>query len=214
MALRASLLAVLLPLLGSCTGSRPVLTEREIAVHVGTVAVDPRTGSPLLVLQESKGARALPIWIGFAEATSIASEIERLRPPRPNSHDLVKRLVDGLQAQVSRVVVTEIRDGTYFAVLVLEARGRVVEIDARPSDAIAIALRVQAPLFVRESVFEAAEELPGGDAPSREAGRPAREPADRTGISSATPRAQATIPVTKRTRSVRFDGTSDARVLP
>ena len=116
--------------------------------------LDPSTNSPIVWLEERHGDRTLPIWIGEAEAQSIAAELGNLEWPRPNSHDLTKRLLAGLEATVERVVVTELRKGTYFAVLVVRAGGKRVEIDSRPSDAIAIALRVEAPVYVREPLFE------------------------------------------------------------
>jgi bifunctional DNase/RNase len=142
--------------LGSaCSAPAPELPP-DVAVKVASIAVDP-TGSPVVILEESRGGRALPIWIGIAEARSIASEIERHRPPRPNSHDLTKRLVEGLDGVVERVVVTELRDGTYYALIFVSSRGQQIEIDARPSDAIALALRFDAPLLVREALFDAAD---------------------------------------------------------
>ncbi len=125
----------------------------DIVVKVASIAVDP-SGAPVVILEEPGGGRALPIWIGVAEARSIASEIERQRPGRPNSHDLAKRLVEGLDGAIERVVVTELRGGTYYALILLSARGQRIEIDARPSDAIALALRFDAPLFVREALFD------------------------------------------------------------
>ena len=107
----------------------------------------------------------LPITIGAAEASSIDAEIHKQRPARPNSHDFAARLIAGLDAELLRVVVTEIRDGTFYAILVLEAHGKRVEIDARPSDAIATALRAGAPILVREEVFEQAGEVPRGARP-------------------------------------------------
>jgi bifunctional DNase/RNase len=121
---------------------------------VGSVGLDPITEMPVVVLRESGGDRALPIWIGVSEARSIAIEMEELHPPRPNSHDLAKRLLGELDATLERVVVTELEGGTYFAVMVVRGGGQRLEIDARPSDAIAIALRVEAPVFVRETLFE------------------------------------------------------------
>jgi uncharacterized protein len=125
----------------------------DVVVNVASIAVDP-SGSPVVILEDPDGGRALPIWIGVAEARSIASEIERVRPPRPNSHDLAKRMIEGLDGAIERVVVTELRDGTYYALILLSARGQRIEIDARPSDAIALALRFDAPLFVREALFD------------------------------------------------------------
>ncbi len=135
---------------------QPLSSDRplDIQVRVGSVGLDPITETPVVVLKESGGDRALPIWIGVSEARSIAIEMEELRPPRPNSHDLAKRLLGELDATLERVVVTELQGGTYFAVMVVRGGGQRLEIDARPSDAIAIALRVEAPVFVRETLFE------------------------------------------------------------
>jgi bifunctional DNase/RNase len=130
--------------------------SRDVAVEVGRVALDRASGAPVVVLEESGGDRSLPIWIGIAEAPSIASEMENHKPPRPNTHDLAKRLIDRLEGALQRVVVTDLRDGTYYAVLIVAVNGEVIEVDARPSDAIAIALRCGAPVFVREMLFEEA----------------------------------------------------------
>ena len=129
-------------------------SEPEVAVRVETVAIDPHSNSPVLVLEEVGGSRRLPIWIGFSEARSIASALEKEQQPRPNTHDLAKRLIDQLEGKVERVVVTRLSDEIYYALIVVRAQGRTLEIDARPSDAIAIGLRYEAPLFVRETVFE------------------------------------------------------------
>ena len=117
----------------------------------------------MVLLEEDDGSRVLPILIPVAAARSIAEQINRITPPRPNTHDLAKRLLDGLDGDVERVIVTELRGGTFYALLVVRSNGRLLEIDARPSDAIAIALRAGAPLFVRESVFEQAGEEPAED---------------------------------------------------
>jgi bifunctional DNase/RNase len=146
-------LALLLPvLISSCSQDRG--SDPEVAVRVQAVAIDPRSDSPVLVLEELEGGRRLPIWIGFSEAQSIASVLENQSRPRPNTHDLAKRLIDRLDGKVERVVVTHLADEIYYALIVVNARGRTLEIDARPSDAIAIGLRYQAPLFVREGVFQ------------------------------------------------------------
>jgi hypothetical protein len=159
----ASHLSSILALLAALAcGPRSGPAPPEVPVEVDSVAVDRASGSPVVILEEVSGnRRALPIWIGFAEAHSIAAEMEHRRPPRPNTHDLAKQLVDRLEGAVERVVVTELRDGTFYAVLFLVAHGRVLEVDARPSDAIALALRFGAPLFVREPLFdEAAQTSP------------------------------------------------------
>jgi len=125
----------------------------DVRVRVDRVVID-ENEAPVVVLEEEGGTRRLPIWIGSEEAHSIALEMEALHLPRPNSHDLARDLIHGLDAEVARVVVTELRDGTYYATLHLRNESRSVGIDARPSDAIAIALRAHAPIFVRESLFE------------------------------------------------------------
>jgi len=137
-----------------------------VPVRVGMVAVD-HSNSPVVILEEREGERWLPIWVGSFEAQSIAAEMDEEKPPRPNTHDLARSLIAGLEGVVERVVVTELREGTYYALLSVRAHGRVLQIDSRPSDAIAIALRVRAPIFVRSGVFEAATE--GTDS---EPGRP------------------------------------------
>ena len=131
--------------------------DRDVAVEVRRVLLDPSTHNPIVLLEEREGSRTLPIWIGEAEAQSIAVELGNVQWPRPNTHDLAKRLLASLEATVERVVVTELRGDTYFAVLVIRAGGKRVEIDARPSDAIAIALRVEAPVFVRDALLEKSE---------------------------------------------------------
>jgi bifunctional DNase/RNase len=156
LALRPAAFCLALAALAGCHAKLAAPTN-EVAVDVDRVALDRSSGSPVVVLEDHAGKRSLPIWIGFAEAGSIASELRHEHPPRPNTHDLAKRLLDDLHGAVSRVVVTELREGTFYAVLVLETAGRKIEVDARPSDAIALALRTGAPVFVRESLFEAAQ---------------------------------------------------------
>jgi bifunctional DNase/RNase len=156
MALHAILSIVLLAALG-CAGRDG--DTGDVLVHVSLVTLDSQN-VPVVILEEDAGERMLPIWIGTAEASSIAAEIHQQRPARPNSHDFAARLIEGLEGKLLRVVVTEIRDGTYYAILVLQANGKRVEIDARPSDAIATALRAGAPILVREQVFREAGEAP------------------------------------------------------
>jgi bifunctional DNase/RNase len=163
---RPILAIVLAVLFSSC--SPPPESEREVAVRVEAVTLDPESNSPVLILGELEGSRRLPIWIGFSEARSIASVLEHERQPRPNTHDLAKRLIDQLEGKVERVVVTRLSDEVYYALIVVNARGRIVEVDARPSDAIAIGLRYKAPLFVREAVFERSTEGRGEEGSGRE----------------------------------------------
>lgn len=151
------LLLLTLPL--ACHEQAPA-GDPEIPVTVGQVAID-ENNSPVVLLEESGGARVLPIWIGTAEAGSIAAQMQRHTPPRPNFHDLAQRVIHTLDASVDRVVVTELRGGTYFALLHLRRGGKLLAIDVRPSDGIAVALRAEAPILVRDSVFAAAGEVLG-----------------------------------------------------
>lgn len=129
------------------------------AVHVGGVRLDPRTDSPVVdLVEDGDGGRSLRIWIGEFEAQSIAIALEPV--VRPNSHDLWKDLLDGLEGRVRRALVTELREGTFYAVIEVESRGRSLSIDARPSDAIAVALRTGAPVLVRESLLDGSPEIP------------------------------------------------------
>ena len=130
-------------------------SPKDVLVRVGRVILDPNTASPVVVLEEIKGQRSLWIWIGFAEARSIRAELDQKRPTRPNSHDLAKRLVEKLNGSVKRAVVSELREGTYYAALELSSEGNSIQVDSRPSDAIAIALRTGAPLFVRDRLLKA-----------------------------------------------------------
>jgi bifunctional DNase/RNase len=183
-ALRA--LPILLLLAGFGCSEDPLGREDAVPVRVGRVALDPNH-APVLVLEEEGGPRWLPIWIGSAEAQSIASEIEKTPTPRPNTHDLAKRIIQGLHAEVLHVVVTELRKGTYYATLAIRAHGEVVEIDARPSDAIAIALRLEAPILVREALLDEAGRVSEPDESEQSVSWPPPRDSQRTGTSSATP---------------------------
>jgi bifunctional DNase/RNase len=128
------------------------------SVQVAGVRVDPETSAPLVELVE-KGdrGRSLGIWVGEFEAESIARAIEHQPSPRPNSHDLLMSVLDQIHGRVKRTVVTELHEGTYYAVIELELRGRSLRVDARPSDAIAVALRAGAPVMVRDTLFRAVD---------------------------------------------------------
>jgi bifunctional DNase/RNase len=139
--------------------------RRTFFMQVEGVSIDARTSSPVLLLQEKDGARrALPIWIGSHEARSIALEMEEVPVPRPNTHDLIKNVLNGLGAKIDRVVVTELREGTYYAEIELTLAGRSVSVDSRPSDAIAVALRTKAPVFATDRVLRQAGRLTDDDA--------------------------------------------------
>jgi bifunctional DNase/RNase len=140
---------------GACAPSERA-PDHDVAVRVQRVGLD-ANDMPVVLLEEKDGSRWLAIWIGSAEAQSIAISIEALDSPRPNSHDLARSVIDELHGKLERVVVTDLRDSTYYATLTIRSGSRRVEIDARPSDAIAIALRTGAPIFVRDHLFEHAE---------------------------------------------------------
>ena len=162
-----ALLATLgLPLVGC---GKQADESRDVRVRVDRVVIDDND-SPVVVLEEEGGTRWLPIWIGSSEARSIAIEMESMRSPRPNTHDLARDLIQHLDAEVARAVVTELREGTYYASLLLKRGGHILPIDARPSDAIAIALRAHAPIFVREPLFDQshADDAEHGESPRRE----------------------------------------------
>lgn len=126
--------------------------EKEVKIR--GLLIDPTTNSPVVLLKDVSSDTMLPIWVGPYEANSIASEIEKLPSLRPMTHDLLKNVIRQLGGTVNRVVVTDLRDSTFFAVIEIALLEQTVLIDARPSDAIALALRVDCPIFVKDSVLE------------------------------------------------------------
>jgi bifunctional DNase/RNase len=118
--------------------------------------IDPVSNMPIVILRDAENQRVLPIWVGPVEANAIALQIENVSPPRPMTHDLMKNLLSELDASVTRVVITNLRDNTFYAYLELRRRGETILIDARPSDAIALSLRTKAPVFVDSRVLEQA----------------------------------------------------------
>jgi bifunctional DNase/RNase len=146
--------------------AQPV-TGTLLEVRVRGVTVDPQAGSPVVLLEELQGDRVLPIWVGVFEARAIAMEMDKVAPPRPMTHDLIKNIIEGVKAQVTNVVIIDLRDNTFYAQIALNTGAASLQIDARPSDAIALALRVKAPIYVAKAVFDRAPaiELPG-DEPS------------------------------------------------
>jgi hypothetical protein len=182
----ARLAPLLTALALACGGAAEPKVERDVLVRVGSVGVD-RFNSPVVILEEQDGQRMLPIWIGAAEAGSIAAHLHNQPPPRPNFHDLAKRVIQSVDAQLVRVVVTELRGGTYYATLELRANGKVVEIDVRPSDAIAVAVRLEAPILVRESLFEEAGEALTPDDSGQSVAFPAPRGTQPPGSRQATP---------------------------
>jgi bifunctional DNase/RNase len=126
----------------------------EVEMKIRGLMMDPVTNMPIVILKDSGGDAVLPIWVGIYEANAIALEIEKVTTPRPMTHDLIKNVLTGLDAQVKKVVVTELRDDTFFAVIWLEREGRIVSVDSRPSDALAVALRLDCPIFVDDQVLK------------------------------------------------------------
>lgn len=116
--------------------------------------LDPVTQTPIVILKDVGGESVLPIWVGVYEANAIALEMEKVSTPRPMTHDLIKNVLTGLETSVHKVVVTELREDTFFAVIWLERGGEVISVDSRPSDALALALRVDCPIFVDEAVLK------------------------------------------------------------
>jgi bifunctional DNase/RNase len=126
--------------------------------------LDPVSNSPIVVLKDEQEKFFLPIWVGIFEANAIALQLEKVSTPRPMTHDLLRNFISELDAQVARVVINDLRDSTFFAQIRVVTSGRTLEIDARPSDAIALALRVEAPIFVAQSVLDQAQTIsPEGD---------------------------------------------------
>jgi bifunctional DNase/RNase len=152
-----------------------------LEMKVKGVALDSMTQMPIVILQDEEEKRSLPIWIGVAEANAIALELEKIPTPRPLTHDLIKSLLDALDARIAKVVVNDLRDNTFFAVIHLRMGSKEVTVDSRPSDAIAVALRVGAPIFVDDEVLSKArtvEVSPGeGEGARKEEEPPAEDPA-------------------------------------
>ena len=131
-----------------------------VRVRVAHLGLDRTTNTPVVILQEEEGERTLPIWIGASEANAIALELQGVRPERPLTHDLMKLLVAGLGGELRRVVIASLRENTYLAQLLIYRGGEVFEVDARPSDSIALALRMNSPIFLNEGLLERGN---GGD---------------------------------------------------
>jgi bifunctional DNase/RNase len=128
-----------------------------IEISTRGLMMDPVTNMPIVILKDIGSDTVLPIWVGIYEANAIALEIEKVTTPRPMTHDLIKNVLVGLESQVRKVVVTELRDDTFFAVIWVERDGRIISIDSRPSDALALALRVDCPIFVEDDVLKSSK---------------------------------------------------------
>lgn len=133
--------------------------EDFIEMRVGGLTLDPVTKTPIVILKDSDNKLNLPIWIGLMEATAMATELEGIKMARPMTHDLLRTMVDALGGMVESVELTDLKDSTYYAVIYLEVGGRKVSVDARPSDAISLALRAKSPIFVAKKVLEASSSV-------------------------------------------------------
>jgi uncharacterized protein len=127
--------------------------EQEIEMQIRGLMMDPVTNMPIVVLKDLRSDMVLPIWVGIFEANAIALELDKTTTPRPMTHDLLRNVARGLHAVVKKVVVSELKDDTFYAVIWMEQQGETVTLDARPSDAIALALRWDCPIYVHRDVL-------------------------------------------------------------
>ena len=130
-----------------------------LEMKVRGLALDPMSNMPIIILRDEDDKRSLPIWVGIFEANAIALELEKIATPRPMTHDLIKNILEAIDARVVKVMVTDLKENTFFAVLHLQVGGTEYTVDSRPSDAIALALRVAAPIFVDEEVVRKAKSI-------------------------------------------------------
>jgi uncharacterized protein len=129
----------------------------EVEMKIRGLTMDPVTQMPIVVLKDVNGNTVLPIWVGIFEANAIALEIEKVSTPRPMTHDLLKTVLMGLNAGVRKVVVSELREDTFYALIWLERDGELISVDSRPSDALALALRLDCPIYVDDAVLKSSK---------------------------------------------------------
>ena len=145
----------------------------QIEVKIGALIMDPNSNTPIVVLKGVDSERILPIWVGAFEANAIALEIEKIVPQRPMTHDLLRNFIVEIGYTVNKIVISDLRDNTFYAVIEMsDAEGNALFIDSRPSDAIALALRTDCPIFVEEEVFEISGRSSEGEEPAFEAEEP------------------------------------------
>ena len=130
-----------------------------VEMKVRGLALDPVSNMPIIILRDEEEKRSLPIWVGIFEANAIALELEKIATPRPMTHDLIKNIVESVEAKIEKIVVTDLRENTFFALIHLRLGEEEITVDSRPSDAIALALRVGAPIFVEEDVVRRAKSV-------------------------------------------------------
>jgi hypothetical protein len=129
----------------------------ELEMKIKGLMIDPITNMPIIILRDPASSAVLPIWVGIFEANAIALQIEKIVTPRPMTHDLLKSMISGMSASVEKVVITDLKDNTFYALIFLSHEGKSLPIDSRPSDAIALALRTGSPIFVDSEVIEKAK---------------------------------------------------------
>ena len=129
----------------------------QIEMTIKGLMVDPITNMPIIILRDKDGQRVLPIWVGVFEANAIALQIENVTTPRPMTHDLLKNVIQDLRGRIEKIVVSDLKENTFYALIYLTVGGEMMAVDARPSDAIALALRARAPIFVEEKVIDHAK---------------------------------------------------------
>jgi hypothetical protein len=134
----------------------------QVEMTIKGLMVDPVTHMPIIILRDADGLRVLPIWVGIFEANAIALQMENISTPRPMTHDLLRNVIEALGGAVTKVVIADLRDNTFYALIHVDAPSGPIAIDARPSDAIALALRTQASIFVEESVIDGAKGIDFG----------------------------------------------------
>jgi len=144
------------------SGDRRARNERQggvmqIEMTIKGLMVDPITNMPIVILRDREGQRVLPIWVGIFEANAIALQIENVPTPRPMTHDLLRNVIQDLKGSVQKIVVCDLQENTFYALIYLSLGGDTLAIDARPSDAIALALRARAPIFVEDTVIDNAK---------------------------------------------------------
>ena len=131
----------------------------EVEMKIRGLLMDPVTNMPIVVLKDVGGNAILPIWVGVYEANAIALEIEKVATPRPMTHDLIRNLLFGLEASVKKIVVSDLKEDTFYAIIWLERNGEMISVDSRPSDALAIALRLDCPIYVSDSVLKTSKTI-------------------------------------------------------
>jgi bifunctional DNase/RNase len=131
----------------------------QIEMLIKGLMVDPITNMPVIILRDKDGQKVLPIWVGVFEANAIALQIENVSTPRPMTHDLLKNVIQDLEATVTKIVVSDLKENTFYALIYLNRNGETIAIDARPSDAIALALRTRVPIYVEELVIDNAKTI-------------------------------------------------------